>query len=406
MSKIYIIELCNFEDYPMGGHLTFAKQMITAFGSQAILIGYSTGSEPVKKWIKKEINGIEYDFFSVSKVKKKSNKPVIPYRLTGLYNLSRCKKELEFLKNENVFIQTPQVLFAIVNWGIKNICFRSPGTENMLNGSRYWYAKYFSKLYESILFSYLVTVKLILASSDQKSIEDFCTRSKNKLKVNQVIQFPTRIDTDIYKPLDREIARSKINIDLKRKLIVTTGRLGEKKGWKFMIDCFELFKETFPDSYFYFFGDGEDRSKIEKYIIERKLTNSISLKGKQDSQTIALYLNASDVFIMGSYIEGWSTSLVEAIACAVPVCITSFSSAKELVSDGMNGFICESRLEVEFVENMKKSLNISKKDLLDKSYEINKYTTSRLKKDLLECWDIGTQSIDDVSLEKTYERIH
>ncbi|MDD2305493.1 MAG: glycosyltransferase [Prolixibacteraceae bacterium] len=391
MSKIYIIELCNFEDYPTGGHLSFAKQMMSAFGEQMALIGYSTGSEPVKQWIKKEINGTYYDFFSVRKVRKTSNKPIIPSRLQGYFHLSRCKKELAFLKNENVFIQTPQVLFAINKWGIKNICFRSPGTVNMLISSRYWYAKYFSEIYEEILFSYLQKVNLVLASSDKKSIEDFCSRSKNKLQINQVVQFPTRINTDIFKPMDRELVRSKIDFELQRKLIVTTGRLGEKKGWKFMIDCFELFKASFPDSQFFFIGDGEDRSKIEKYIAEKELTNSVFLKGKQDPKAVAQYINASDIFIMGSYIEGWSTSLVEAIACAVPVCITNFSSATELVSEGINGFICESRQEFDFVENMKKSLIISKKDLIDKSNEINKYSTSRLKKDLLGYWNTESQ---------------
>lgn len=391
MSKIYIIELCNYEDFPTGGHLTFAKQMMTAFENEVALIGYSTGSEPVKQWIKKEINGINYDFFSVKKVKKISNKPIIPSRLAGLFYLSRCKKELQFLKNENVFIQTPQVLFVIIKWGIKNICFRSPGTANMLKGSRYWYAKYFSGLYEKILFSYLKKVNTILASTDQKAIEDFCRRSKNKLQINQVIQFPTKINTDIFKPMDREIVRSKINFDLQRKLIVTTGRLGEKKGWKFMIDCFELFNESYPDSHFYFLGDGEDRSKIEKYIIEKNLTKNVFLKGKINSQTIALYLNACDTFIMGSYIEGWSTSLVEAIACAVPVCVTNFSSAKELVSDGFNGFVCESRKESEFAEKMIRSLNLSNEHLLEKSNEINKYSTSKLKKELLRCWNIEPQ---------------
>lgn len=399
MSKIYIIELCNFEDYPTGGHLSFAKQMMSAFGSQVALIGYSTGSEPVKQWIKKEINGTYYDFFSVKKVKKTSNKPIIPSRLQGYFHLSRCKKELEFLKNENVFIQTPQVLFAINKWGIKNICFRSPGVVNMLISSRYWYAKYFSGIYEKILFTDLLKVNLVLASSDKKSIEEFCSRSKNKLQFNHVVQFPTRINTDIFKPMDRECARVKIDFDLQRKLIVTTGRLGEKKGWKFMIDSFLMFKESFPDSHLYFIGDGEDRSKIEKYIIEKELTNSVFLKGKQDSQTIAIYINACDVFIMGSFVEGWSTSLVEAIACAVPVCVTNFSSAKELISEGKNGFICESRQELEFVENMKKSLDIPKENLLEKSREINKFSTSQLKKDLLKYWKIETPDEDENLVE-------
>jgi len=388
VGKIYIIELCNFEDYPTGGHLSFAKQMLKAFGSQIALIGISTGCEPIKKWIKKEIDGIEYDFFSVKKVHKSFKKPIIPSRLKAFYYLSECRKELKFLEKENVFIQTPEVLLAIRNWGIKNICFRSPGIENMLVSSRFWYAKYFKDIYESLLFHNLQKVNTILASADRNAIIDFCKRSNNRIHDHQIVQFPTRIDTNIFKPVDRMFVRTKFNIDPQRKLIVTTGRLSWLKGWKFMIDCFELFITAYPNSDFYFLGDGEDRSRIEKYIYLRNLNSRIFLMGKLEPQKIALYLNACDLYIMGSYIEGWSTSLVEAIACGVPVCITNFSSAKELVTNSVNGFVCDNRDEIEFVGKMDQALNLFKKALLEKSFEMNNFSVIDLKNDLLGCWRI------------------
>jgi glycosyltransferase involved in cell wall biosynthesis len=386
--KIYIIELCNFEDYPIGGHLSFAKQLLKAFGNQIALIGISTGSEPTKKWIKKEIEGIEYKFFSVKKIKKEFKKPLIPNRLKGFYYLSKCRRELKFLKNENVFIQTPEVLFTIRNWGIRNICFRSPGVENMLIGSRFWYAKYFKNIYERLLYSNLRKVSLILASSDKNSINVFCKRSKNKIQIDQVVQFPTRFDTSIFKPMERKIARMKIDLDLKCKLIVTTGRLSWLKGWKFMIDCFEVFKVSYPDSFFYFLGDGENKTIIENYITDRNLNSYVFLKGKLEPQTIAIYLNACDLFIMGSYNEGWSTSLVEAVACGVPVCVTNFSSARELITDGINGYISNNRDENDFVSKMNKALTISKKTLLEKSFEMNKLSVTNLREDLLSCWQV------------------
>ena len=388
MSKIYLIELCNFEDYPTGGQLSFAKHLLKAFGSQIALIGISTGCEPIKKWIKKEIDGIEYDFFSVNKVYKKFVKPIIPSRLKNFYYLSRCRKELKFLEKENVFIQTPEVLFAIRNWNIKNICFRSPGVENMLVSSRFWYAKYFKNIFEGVLFNNLQKVSIILASADQNSIIDFCKRSKNRIHFSQIVQFPTRIDVRTFKPIEKIIARKELNFDFQRKLIVTTGRLGSLKGWKFMINCFELFKASHPDSHFCFLGDGEDRSRIEKYISEKNLGNDVFLIGKKNPQIIALYLNACDLYIMGSYIEGWSTSLVEAIACGKPVCITNFSSAKELVTNNVNGFVCDNRNEIEFAGKMSQALNIPLKTLFEKSLEMNKFSVANLRNDLLGCWKL------------------
>jgi len=386
--KIYVIELCNYEDYPTGGHLSFAKQMLRAFGNQLALIGISTGTEPVGKWIKKGLGGIEYDYFSVKKFQKDFKKPIIPNRLKYFYYLSKCRKELSFLENENVFIQAPEVLFAIRNWGIKSICFRSPGVINMLVSSRFWYAKYFKDIYEKKLYKNLQKINIILASADRNSIIEFYKKSKNRIQPQQIIQFPTRIDTEIFKPFDRTLARARLNIDQEKKVIITTGRISALKGWKFMIDCFALFKTKYPDSVFYFLGDGEDRSNLEKYIDERQLSEYVSIKGKLEPLMIALYLNACDLYIMGSYIEGWSTSLVEAIACGVPVCTSNFSSANDLITSGFNGFVNDRRDENEFAEQMGQALNLPKEALIEKSHEMQKYSVSNLKNDLLANWKL------------------
>ncbi len=65
--RILLIEVCNFTDYPIGGYLSFAKQMITAFGNQLALVGLEDDETPIGKWTKKNINGIVYDCFAVAK---------------------------------------------------------------------------------------------------------------------------------------------------------------------------------------------------------------------------------------------------------------------------------------------------------------------------------------------------
>ncbi len=64
--KILFVELCNFCDYPTGGHLSFALHLLAAFGDELKLVGINTEDNFVSekgKWTKKNINGIEYDFF-------------------------------------------------------------------------------------------------------------------------------------------------------------------------------------------------------------------------------------------------------------------------------------------------------------------------------------------------------
>ena len=67
---------------------------------------------------------------------------------------------------------------------------------------------------------------------------------------------------------------------------------------------------------------------------------------------IACYLNAADLYIMGSYIEGWATSLMEAIVCVKPVCVTNFGSASDMIENGKNGYVITNHDKTEFVEKM------------------------------------------------------
>lgn len=52
-NKFLLIEGCDFVDYPTGGQLSFARQMMRTFGNRLALVGISTDDTPVGVWLKK-----------------------------------------------------------------------------------------------------------------------------------------------------------------------------------------------------------------------------------------------------------------------------------------------------------------------------------------------------------------
>ena len=86
---------------------------------------------------------------------------------------------------------------------------------------------------------------------------------------------------------------------------------------------------------------------------------------------------------MGSMMEGWSTTLVEACACGVPCVITDFSSAREMVADGKNGFVVDSRDENVFAERMLSALALDRKKVSEYDKRFSYLAVSNLKEDLL-----------------------
>jgi len=200
-----------------------------------------------------------------------------------------------------------------------------------------------------------------------------------------VVKFPSRINTDIFRQLDNNGLRAKLCITESVNVIITVGRLASLKGWKFMIDSFVIYNNQIPESLLYFIGEGEDETKIKEYIEEKDLSKKVLLTGKKDATEIAEYLNAADLFIMGSFKEGWSTSLIEAIACGIPACVTNFSSAKEIIIEGSNGYVIDEHNPVLFAKGMIKASEINRPIFNE---NVKAFSANRLKEDILNHWNL------------------
>jgi glycosyltransferase involved in cell wall biosynthesis len=384
--RIIIIDYCNYEDYPIGGYLTFEQNMMISFGDSLALVGITTDREdPIGSWFKKSINGIVYDFFAYAFYSKSITKHLIPDRLASYYYTKYYRKQILELPVSNIFIQRPEILIGIKDYGYNSVCYCFAGLENPLSISKYWYAKFIAETFEKVFFRHLKNADQILASGDETAIQGMITRSKGIINRKEVVQFPSRINTAVYKPIDKDVARRTLNLTPATSIVVTSGRLGWLKGWKFMIDCFYKYENLKPGSVFYFIGEGEDKENIIEYIKKLGLEGKVILAGKQNQYGVANYLNAADLFIMGSYKEGWSTALIEAIACGTPACVTNFSAAKEIVRDGINGCVIDEHDIDQFTKGM-----ISASGMLKpvNNENVLAYSVDKLKADMLLNWEL------------------
>lgn len=376
------IELCNFKDHPLGGHLSFAKHLTCAMQGDLHLVGITTDpSEPIHQWYTKKIEGSTYTIFNVYRTIKTSKRPLIPTRISDYYALKKCIHKLDFEKYENIIIQTPEVLLALPKKFLSKVILIMPGVENPLSISRYKIARNFQKTYDKLFFNRAYKVHKILAAADMQSIKKFIERSNGLIIPQQIFQFPTRYDGNIFNIKDQISLRKQYGFSLDTKILVTTGRLNWFKGWKFMIDSLGVFLQSNPDTILFFIGDGEDRNKIETYISDLHLSKHIKLIGYQSLNVIADYLNMANLFIMGSYKEGWSTSLVEAVACGTPCVVTEFSSATEMVHDNINGYVIMERNEQLFAKKMNDALSLPNENILQAANQIQNLAVSNMKKE-------------------------
>jgi glycosyltransferase involved in cell wall biosynthesis len=383
--RFLLIEAYDFEGYPIGGSATFSDQIIRAFEYKVALVGITTcKSDVVGQWFKKTISGVEYDYFPVKYVKKTLNKKsFVPARLQWYLALKRYRKELENYGCINVFIQSPDTLLAIYNWKFNNICYSFAGLVNPLSMSKYRWARLFDTLFEKVYIPKLKFANTFLAAASKNDIQAYCTKV-NRYGINlNIVQFPTRVDTNIFYPAnEKEKLRVKLGYRESSKIIVTSGRLSEVKGWKLLLDSYNLFLIENPDSLFLFIGTGQDKGKIESYISELGIDGLVNLIGFLPKDQLAIYLNISDLYVMGSFFEGWPTSMVEAIACGIPICTTNFGSSQEILINEKIGLIAKTRNPKIFADKMNEAIRIPFSEQIH-SQEMGKYSVKNLGAELI-----------------------
>ncbi len=260
------------------------------------------------------------------------------------------------LRVRNVFTQEIAALMAFRTWNWKSICYTFPGIGNPLAQSRYKWARVFAKVFDFALVYVLKNVDTILAAADTREIEAFVRRTKGQIPASRISQFPTRVDTTYFRPVDRYNARRILRIPQEGPIIVSCGRISSRKGWDLVLEAFRLVLVSHPRARLYFVGDGEDRDTLQKRIAERNMAESVTVTGFQDPSNVILYNSACDVFVSGSHWEGWPIAQLEAVACGATLVSTDVSGAREIIANGENGFVCSSRSPREFADAIAKAL--------------------------------------------------
>jgi glycosyltransferase involved in cell wall biosynthesis len=384
MKDFLIIEGCNFVDCPVGGQLSFAKQLLEVYGESVGLVGITERDDvPIGEWTKLTINEKKMDFFAYRKASCNGKKPIIPGRISGYLAIRKYRKAI-LSKNRNALTQAPELLIAISDWGWDSLCYEFPGVENPLLMPRFKWGKPFANFYEKQLFKALQKVDIILASAGFVAIQNLVKRSKGLLKIEEVIQFPTRVDTNFFKPIKINKLQD-LNIDHSDLILVTCGRINVVKGWDLTLEAFKILKNTKKNVQLYFVGDGEDRKKLEDEINLNNLSASVHITGYQSPKNVLKWLNSADLVLVGSHKEGWSISMLESLACGKPIVSTDVSGAKEMISEGENGYIVKSRDAKVFSDAISKGLEL--KNVEEKSLKIaSKYALSSLKSNLDKYW--------------------
>ena len=123
----------------------------------------------------------------------------------------------------------------------------------------------------------------------------------------------------------------------KHPAIVSAGRLAEAKNYPLLIDAMALLRRRLPAARLFILGQGEQEPQLRQQIASLGLSDAVRLCGFQRNPW--KYIARADVFALTSRYEGFGNVLIEAMACGVPVVVTSSPGPLEIVRDNVDGVI-------------------------------------------------------------------
>jgi len=120
--------------------------------------------------------------------------------------------------------------------------------------------------------------------------------------------------------------------------VIFVGRLSKEKNLPALLNAVkELSVKTA------IIGEGDLRSGFQKQYVDSKTT--ITFLGNVPNRDLPLYLNQARLFILPSLYEGHPKTLLEAMACGMPVIGTNSPGIREVITHGENGWLCETDAE-------------------------------------------------------------
>ncbi|WP_200763267.1 glycosyltransferase [Nitrosophilus alvini] len=210
---------------------------------------------------------------------------------------------------------------------------------------------------------------IICQSNFMKSdlIKNYNIPDKKMVVINNPIDFD-KIDKSA-KTGEKLFNNDKINL-------LAVGRLDKVKGYDLLLKAFVKLDEKF---FLTVIGDGEEKENLLMLTKNLGIEDRITFKGFKKNPY--KYMAQADLFILTSKYEGFPNVLLEANACGLPVvAFNCLGGTREIIKDGLNGFLVECENTEQLAIAIKKSIQLKWNSLLIKNLVKEKFEIKEIIK--------------------------
>jgi glycosyltransferase involved in cell wall biosynthesis len=161
----------------------------------------------------------------------------------------------------------------------------------------------------------------------------------NPLRVSVV---PSGIDFSAYREeLPRDFLQKECGFDPGDYLVGIVAQLEDHKGHRYLIEAANILREKTRKLKIVIVGEGSLRMELNKQAQNLHVKDIVYFMGFRAD--IPRILASLDLFVLSSHLEGLGSSIMDAMACRLPVVATRTGGIPELVKNGETGLLVPPR---------------------------------------------------------------
>lgn len=150
------------------------------------------------------------------------------------------------------------------------------------------------------------------------------------------------LNTDLYRPAPKSYSREYTTIGMQSRLQPIKDHITLLKAVRAVVDKFPEKKVKLEIA-----GDGVTRKNIEDKIDELNLGDLVIMHGMLDTKALIPFMQSLDIYVHATFGETLSNSIMQAMACGLPVIASDVWGVNNMIVNGQNGILYESQNEIQ-----------------------------------------------------------
>jgi 1,2-diacylglycerol 3-alpha-glucosyltransferase len=163
---------------------------------------------------------------------------------------------------------------------------------------------------------------------------------------------PNGVDLAPYRHFVEPIDRAGLGFSDNDILLVYSGRIAPEKNLAFLLRTFSGLSQAYDNVGLLIVGDGPERDNLQDRVNLMGIASRVCFTGMVPYTEVPRYLAASDAFVTASVTEVHPLSVIEAMACGLPVLGIQSPGIGDMIEDGVTGFLIQEEDLAAFTAKM------------------------------------------------------